>query len=270
MKKILTIVGISAIFGASAFAAQYVITTGSPKGNYIKYGYRMAKIMGPKNFKVIPSKGSIENFERLSKNEAQIAIAQKDAYKWYSGKHETSFSSVGDLKKECVFIVARDGSDIDSDSDLQKEGVKIAVGKPGSGTRVTWEYMGELEKGFKKATPIPASGTLALNKVLSGEYDAYMTVLTPDTKNRFIQMVNSKDDLKFIPVKDWDLNDKMKDGSQVYTFETVKYKDSFFGGKIDTICTTASVFVRDDLDENVKEKISDTIFNNLNYILKGE
>jgi len=249
------------------------ITTGSKKGSYFKYGKRLATSLNIPVDNVMTSRGSVQNLERLEKGEAQIAIAQKDAYKWYKDKHpETSIDLVADLKPECVFVVAKKDGKVNSDSDLQKDGIKIAVGKKGSGASVTWDYMGTLEKGFKKATPVPMGGSRALLKVESGQLDAMLVVFTPDITNKFFDKVLKNPNLKFITVNDWDLDDKL-DGKSIYerTEVTVKPKKGLFSSSetVNTICTTASVFINSQVDDDTVDDLADILLTKKNYILKG-
>jgi TRAP-type uncharacterized transport system substrate-binding protein len=266
MKKFTVIAG---LLVSAAIAAQPVITTGSKKGLYYKEGIRIAGKIGAT---VETSKGSVQNLDRLMSNQAQIAIAQKDAYRWYTKKHPDASNKIdliGDLGEECVFIVAKTDGKVDDDGDLQKDGVKIAVGKTGSGSQVSWDYMTMLEPKFKKATAIPKGGSRALAKVISGQYDAIMFVQAPKPDSWLMTTVNSNKDLKFIPVTDWDLNDKYN-GKPVYTFKKVTTKKGFFGDSVKTICTTASVFVNDQIDEDKADDLADVLLKYRNYIIKGE
>jgi len=235
------------------------ITTGPKSGNYYKIGLKLAKALG--NGTVVTSKGSVENLQRLAKGEAQIGISQKDVYRYMTKKDpslEGKVTLLGDLSTECVFGVTKEGS-FDDDTGLQNEGVKVAVGDPGSGSFVSWQYITGLEPNFKKATPVVTrSVRSALLGVQSGKYDAAVFVLTPSMNSKYIQTVVNNPDLKFFDFTDWDLNDKYK-GKPVYEFKKIKVKDGFFGGnKVETICTTASVFVNEKWYEENEDE-SDTL-----------
>lgn len=270
-RKVTVIAVIMAILmGSSLFGGdKYTMVTGSKRGNYFKYGLRISTLVP--GIKALPSTGSVASLDALLKNTAQIAIAQKDAYRWYTKKHpdaEATISEVGGLNKECVFIVASKTGKVDDDSDLQKDGIKIGIGKPGSGTMVTWQYMGELENGFKKATAVPVGGARALAKLTSGGLDAALFVQTPDMNSWLFRTVNGNDNLKFVDVTDWDLNDKLN-GKPVYTFEKIETKEGFFGDSVKTICTQATLFVNNHVDDDTVDGLSDAILNHKNYILKG-
>ena len=254
IKKIMLI----SIFGAILMAQGVVITTGSPKGSYYEYGIKMGKKI--KNSTVKPSNGSVQNFDRLVNGEAQVAIAQADAFRYYIRRHpeaENKIEPIGTLYKECVFLVTRKDGKIEDDGDLQEEGVKVDIGKNGSGSQVTWEYMTMLENGFSKADTYYNGGNMALAKVKSGVFDAAIIVTKPRIDSRVFKQIEDAG-LTIRDITDWDLNDKFK-GEPIYTFETVKVFDRFFGGKVNTICTTANVYVSKDVDDKIKDRIAEAV-----------
>ena len=109
---------------------------------------------------------------------------------------------------------------------------------------VTWEYMTVLEPEFKNTAPAFVDGAEALLQIKSGgkasKIQAAMVVQRPMAKSTEMQVVlENPKDFRLIPVKDWDLNDKLPDGSAVYTFEnvTVAEKKWGFDTTVDTICT---------------------------------
>ena len=269
MKKFFIAGLIGLLVSATLMAENLVITTGSKKGSYFQVGHRIASQF--KGAKVITSRGSVENFDRLVKGEANVAIAQKDAYRWYVSKHPEAADKIdliGDLYQECVFLVVKKDGKVENDGDLQKEGVTIAVGKKGSGAQVTWEYMTQLESGFKKATSIPKGGNRVLAKVASGKYDAALFVIQPKPKGWLFKTVANNKDLEFGSITDWDLNDKYE-GKPIYTFEKVKVEDGLFGDKVKTICTTASIFINADMDEDLADELSGLLLNHQKF-LRGE
>jgi len=254
IKKIILI----SIFSAILMAQGVVITTGTRKGSYYKYGIKIGYKV--KNSTVEPSNGSVQNFDRLLKGEAQVALAQADAYRYYTKKHpeaENKIEPIGTLYKECVFLVTKKDGKIKDDGDLQREGIKVDIGKNGSGSQVTWEYMTMLENGFSKADTYYNGGNMALAKVKSGVFDAAIIVTKPRINSRVFKQIEDAG-LTIRDIKDWDLNDKFK-GEPIYTFETVKVFDHFFGGKVDTICTTANVYVSRDVDDKTKDRIAEAV-----------
>ena len=244
------------LFAASLVQAAdppIVISTGKSGGGYNTIGERLKSVLAEQDqpAQVLTSAGSIENLTRLDDPQTPVSVGltQADALKYYLKDHPgfaDQFINLGEIGKECVFIVTGKDSDIRSDSDLQQKGKNrlIAVQSPKSGVAVTWEYMTLLEPAFKNTAPAFVDGAEALLQIKSGgkasQIQAAMVVQKPMAKSTEMQVVlENPKDFRLVPVKDWDLNDKLPDGSAVYTFEsvTVAEKKWGFDTTVDTICT---------------------------------
>lgn len=229
-----------------------VITTGKSGGGYNTIGERLKNVLAEQDqpAQVQTSAGSLENLSRLDdpQSPVNIGLSQADALKYYLKDHPSfadKLINLGEIGKECVFIVTSKDSDIHDDSDLQKaSGKLIAVQSPNSGVAVTWEYMTVLEPAFKNTAPAFVDGAEALLQMKSSgkasRIQAAMVVQRPMAKSTEMQVVlENPQDFRLVPVKDWDLNDELPDGSAVYTFEnvTVAEKKWGFDTTVDTICT---------------------------------
>lgn len=246
---------ILAIGSGAAQAADPPITisTGKSGGGYNTIGERLKTVLAEQELpaQVLTSAGSLDNLTRLADPQSPVSVGltQADALKHYLKDHPDfadQFISLGEIGKECVFIVTGKDSDLKSDSDLQQpgKGRLIAVQSPDSGVAVTWEFMTRLEPGFKNTAPAFVDGAEALLQIKSGgkssKIQAVMVVQKPMAKSTEMQVVlENPKDFRLIPVKDWDLNDKLPDGSAVYSFEnvTVAEKKWGFDTAVDTICT---------------------------------
>ena len=238
---------------AQAADPPIVISTGKSGGGYNTIGERLKSVLAEQDqaAQVLTSAGSIENLTRLDDPQSPVSVGltQADALKYYLKDHPgfaDQFINLGEIGKECVFIVTGKDSDIRSDSDLQEKSKNrlIAVQSPKSGVAVTWEYMTLLEPAFKNTAPAFVDGAEALLQIKSGgkasQIQAAMVVQKPMAKSTEMQVVlDNPKDFRLVPVKDWDLNDKLPDGSAVYTFEnvTVAEKKWGFDTTVDTICT---------------------------------
>ena len=237
---------------AQAADPPIVVSTGKSGGGYNTIGERLKTVLAEQDqaVQVLTSAGSLENLNRLDdpNGPVSVGLTQADALKYYLKDHPEfadKFISLGEIGKECVFIVTGKNSDIRDDGDLQKADKKlIAVQSPNSGVAVTWEYMTLLEPQFKNTAPAYVDGAEALLQIKSGgkasPIQAAMVVQRPMAKSTEMQVVlENPKDFRLVPVKDWDLNDKLPDGSAVYTFEnvTVAEKKWGFDTKVDTICT---------------------------------
>lgn len=237
---------------AQAADPPIVISTGKSGGGYNTIGERLKSVLAEQDqpAQVQTSAGSLENLNRLDdpQSPVNVGLTQADALKYYLKEHPgfaDQFISLGEIGKECVFVVVGKDSDIRDDSDLQQtKGRLIAVQSPNSGVAVTWEYMTVLEPEFKNTAPAFVDGAEALLQIKSGgkasKIQAAMVVQRPMAKSTEMQVVlENPKDFRLIPIKDWDLNDKLPDGSAVYTFEnvTVAEKKWGFDTTVDTICT---------------------------------
>lgn len=237
---------------AQAADPPIVISTGKSGGGYNTVGERLKSVLAEQDqpAQVQTSAGSLENLNRLDNPQSpvNVGLTQADALKYYLKEHPgfaDQFISLGEIGKECVFVVVGKDSDIRDDSDLQQaKGRLIAVQSPNSGVAVTWEYMTVLEPEFKNTAPAFVDGAEALLQIKSGgkasKIQAAMVVQRPMAKSTEMQVVlENPKDFRLVPVKDWDLNDKLPDGSAVYTFEnvTVAEKKWGFDTTVDTICT---------------------------------
>ena len=237
---------------AQAADPPIVISTGKSGGGYNTIGERLKSVLAEQDqpAQVLTSAGSLENLNRLDdpKSPVNVGLTQADALKHYLKDHPgfaDQFINLGEIGKECVFIVTGKDSDIRDDSDLQQsKGRLIAVQSPHSGVAVTWEYMTVLEPKFKNTAPAFVDGAEALLQIKSSgkasKIQAVMVVQRPMAKSTEMQVVmENPKDFRLAPIKDWDLNDQLPDGSAVYTFEnvTVAEKKWGFDTTVDTICT---------------------------------
>ena len=246
------VAGLGAAGLAQAADPPIVISTGKSGGGYNTIGERLKTVLAEQDqlAQVLTSAGSVENLNRLEdpKNPVSVGLTQADALKSYLKDHPgfaDQFINLGEIGKECVFIVTGKDSDLRDDGDLQQaKGRLIAVQSPNSGVAVTWEYMTRLEPAFKNTAPAFVDGAEALLQIKSSgkasKIQAVMVVQKPLAKSTEMQVVlQNPKHFRLIPVKDWDLNDKLPDGSAVYTFEnvTVAEKSWGFDTTVDTICT---------------------------------
>jgi TRAP-type uncharacterized transport system substrate-binding protein len=265
-------IGLSLQLGVAAQAADLVISTGKSGGGYNAIGERLKTVMAEQgvSVEVLTSVGSVENLNRLNDpaSPVSVGLTQADALNYYLGQHPQltdKLMMLGDIGKECVFIVAGKDSAIKSDGDLQeKKGYLIAVQSPNSGVAVTYEYMVQLEPKFKNTAPAFVDTMEALLQIKSGggqnKIKAAMLVQRPSAKSPAMQVVlDSPKDFHFIPVKDWDLNDKLPDGRAVYSFETVTVEEKKWGfdTTVDTICTQGLlVAAKDKLNPELRANLA--------------
>ena len=242
---------------AGQASADVTITTGSKGGAYERWGNNLATMLKGLGYSptVQRSKGSGENIARVAGGEAQLGFAQGDAI-MYLG---LGVEILADLGKECAFLVGKTDGRVTDEDDLQSEEdpvLTIGVGKQGTGSFITWGYMGKLEDGYLKSAAQYKGGARGLAAVSSGQMDAMLFVTAPgNLEHKLISAVNGDENLQFLDVDDGDLNDKLPNGTPVYTFEEVDTK-SGWGGGVDTICTPVLLIAYPDADEDLLDDVA--------------
>lgn len=249
-----------ALLAVTAHADELSITTGRAGGAYFEAGKDLAKALGISPAAARASGGSEQNLERLMRGEAAIGFTQIDAYATFLRRNPADAANVeivGSFGQECVYVAALENGAVADDGDLQKEGMRVAVGAAGSGSAITWQYMATLEPGFAKAKAVYEGGTTQLAKLLAGQIDAFLWVSSPAKLDQeFLATVRGNKKLRLVPVTDWDLNGKLPSGEAVYTFEKMKVEKGMFADTYKTICMKSVIVVRSDLDDAAKDRVA--------------
>lgn len=276
MKKILLSFCLlcASLFGYAHADDTLNITTGGKSGVYnTVYGVNLASALSEFSFKttIMPSKGSIDNLDRIAAGTAAIGFTQADAFMYWRQTHPNDVQKVdvaGKLGEECVFAIVKQGGKISSADDLGTP-VKVAVGDPTSGSFASWSYLQSLVKEYNKAETYGAGSTRALAKVLTGDYDAFLFVSAADKPNEYQEIVNQPNSgLKFIDLTTWHVNDKLPNGEAVYTKETVIIKkNTFKDDTVDVPCMNTLVVASKDLTDDQADALSKIMLKNRGRIM---
>ena len=263
---------IVALLSTHVWAEDVTITTGRKGLTYNDvYGLNLATVLNEFGHKttLLPSKGSLENADRVASGEAQIGFVQADAYQFWRGKNGNAAQHTdiaGELSKECVFVTVKENGKIDGNGDI-KEGIKVAVGEPTSGSYATWSYLQTLISDYAKAETYAKGGNRTLAKVKTGEIDAFLWVAAKDKSNDYLDIVMQPDSgLKLIDMTSWHVNDKLPNGKAVYTKEESKVKGGFFSKSIDTPCTTTLVITNNEASDELLDEVSTIMLKNSSRI----
>ncbi|MBS6738642.1 MAG: hypothetical protein KH310_11270, partial [Enterobacteriaceae bacterium] len=261
MKKSFTAIAAVLLFSSfGATAADITITTGQQGLTYnAVYGVNLASALSEYGYKstVVPSKGSLDNLDKVASGEAQIGFTQADAFQFWRSRHGNEAQKVdiiGELGDECVFVAVKDGGKVGSESDL-KEGIKIAVGEPASGSYASWQYLQSLEKDYAKVETYAKGGVRSLAKVTTGEYDAFLWVSAPDRTNKFLESVNQKGSgLTMISMNGWNVDDKLPNGKAVYELKKAVTESGWLSdSKVKVPCTKTLVVANTDAGDDMLE-----------------
>lgn len=156
-----------------------VITTGSESGAYYQFAQRYAAILARDGvmLEVRASAGSLENLERLKKDEAQLGFVQGGVVEPKDdpdAEDDSGLLSLGSMFYEPVWVFYRGEKHLDRLTDLR--GKRLAIGQEGSGVR-------QLAQQLLKANEIPAgdhlvplSGLKAAEELQQGRVDAVFVI----------------------------------------------------------------------------------------------
>lgn len=256
-------------FGAaSAGKAPVWLATGPAGGTYrAVYGANLVRLLPDFDVFFRESQGSLQNLQQLLDGQADVAFVQADVY---ALARETrpevarDLQVVGRLADECVYLARRKDGRIGSFDDLKKPAgdtpARIAVGPPEGGPAGTWLWLAHLEPALAGVEADPQGGTLALNQLAVGRFDAVLWVTDPANRDqKMTRALVANEDLELAAVSGKQLLEPLPDGTVVYRKQKVKGRETWTGRGVETICTTALVLMRRDADALLLDRVSDAI-----------
>ena len=249
----------SAVQAADATAkVSPTISTGNSEKNYFRsFGPNLAAAMyraGDFNKKflmptVIPSTGSIDNFNNVANGVADLGLGQADAFMQWRSENPNESNKVRIVGvipnvKECVFAVVSTTAPnpIKNLTDLKK-GTSLNVGEMGSGSVASWKYIHRFLPDVAPSLINYETDTSALGAVQSNTTDAMIFVSAVDRVGEIRNMVygNSDSGVKFINIDDDRLSEKLPNGKRVYEFQEVDLESGLMGDDVTVPCTTLLV-----------------------------
>lgn len=278
MKKRISL-AIVALLCAVTISAETVISSGPTDKTFTKMTDNLVTLIGkdkngvPKSSN-LPSNGSDENLVNLISGKAQIGFAFADSYKLKLGQdpRAAKLKVLGVLNKGCLYVVVSNKSKIKDDGDLEKVGVKVDIGLDGAGSNTTWAYLGTFDNDFKKPETFKIGGgdPAALNALDYGSIDATLSMQVPSKDNTLVKDVLANKNLKFLPITDGDFTDKLPDGKQIYTKETIIIKEgSWSNDTLSTICTDVLILGGETLSNDDFKLVSGLIYRNKEAIIRN-
>jgi len=252
------------LVSTTALADPAIITGGIAGGTYQTiYGANVAQLLKAKghDVKLLESKGSMENLQRLGSGEAQLGFAQLDAYAQYLKTGGKPLEIVVSLGKECGYLAVKKDGKVTSEKDLRRvKDATIAIGEEGSGSAIMWQYMTTLVPEYKNARIVFQGGTRAINQIgTPGGPDAYLFVTAPgNLAHKLIQAVNANKNLKFVDLDKGGLDAKLSNGKPIYEFDKTAVC-SGWGCNVDTICTASYLFAGPTATDKVIQAVSDVM-----------
>jgi TRAP transporter TAXI family solute receptor len=157
--------------------SRIVMSTGVADGAYARFAERYAELLARDGVEVMlrPSAGALENLDRLTKAEVDLAIVQSGLA---SPQQREDLISLGNLYFEPLWVVYRGETPLRQLTELA--GKRIGIGLPGSGTRVVaLKLLGLNGIGADQATLVDGDVRSLSLKLKQGELDAMFAVLAP-------------------------------------------------------------------------------------------
>lgn len=238
------------------------------------YAANLQKLMRGYEFVYLKSEGSGQNLDLLADGKANVAFAQADAWAQKVAADPGRYGKIiliGRVAPECVFIARRKGGPITGLDALAAQaaagGATIAVGDEGSGMSSTWSYLSQRVPGLAAVKVDHTKGTLALNQLAVGGFDAVGWVTDPaNTDQKMLRAVLANDELALMPIKDEKLLAPLKDGIRVYEARTIDVGEGRQKSGLETVCTSAMLFARSDAGSRLIDKLADELSLNLDKI----
>jgi len=243
---------------AAAQDAPFRVCTAAKSGNYFAFGTALQKTLsGTLAVESIATEGSWQNLAKLKSGECDAAVVQSDADSVYRSTNAGSglgVQRVGAIFDETLNLLCNKSAGIGDLGDLVAKKPKIAVGKVGSGSWVSWAglvYADKTEGGDEySAIPTDASGgALALTQVVDGSDVACMFFTSSQNSDFLTQVaaVSGKGSvLDFVDIADKDFNDTLDaNGRPLYEPTSVKYAGFGHWGATDTYTVGALFYVSD-------------------------
>ncbi len=238
------------------------LATGSTGGTYFPLGGAMAGVWndhseGAFRVNTQSSGASVENLRLMDQGEVELimavngvandAIAGEGAFEEDGAMEGVTF--LGNIYGEVIQVVARADSGIESIADM--DGMRVAIGPPGSGTEVAARTMLEAE-GIDPDSDIEAfSDTFgdAADGLRDGRIDAAFAILALPAGS--LEEVATATDLTFVSIDDDLLNQLLDDDP---TLSSLEVEPGTYPGQDDPVTWTtnwATLYAPEDLDEDV-------------------
>jgi TRAP-type uncharacterized transport system substrate-binding protein len=245
-----------ALFAAgAAFAAAdkeaIWVASGPEGGTYAEFYSRNLAAQMP-DYRILPrrSTGSRENLRLLAAGEVQLAFAQADAYATWldeNPQRQDDLLIVGRLADECVYVAVRTEGRVRTLTQLatppEGRAARIAVGPEDGGMSVTWQYLVGLEPGLAAVEVLHDGDTLAL------------------------RTVHANDALGLMDLDSRALESTLPDGTRIHERRTVETTTGRRPGTLRTVCTSALLLARSDIDKELLRKLADLVGLHLDRLL---
>ena len=200
-----------------SLAPTFRLCTASQTGNYTRFGEVLSQSVGDGVLvEIVHTKGSMQNLQHLKNGQCDGAFVQRNAFVTFAERNpngEYSFERIATPAVEFAHMICNRDSGVDAVGDL--EGKLLLIDEMGSGTEVTWHDFVSMDSNYERVETNQVGGVSALNAVATGQADCMLFVASLNTS--LLQRANSMgDQVKLVPVNDWDFNDKKYGGGKLF------------------------------------------------------
>ena len=280
MRFAAVVIALASLVAGGAFAAAgkdaIWVASGPEGGTYLEfYARNLATQMS--EYRILPRRttGSRENLRLLADGEVQLAFAQADAYASWLAENpgrQDDLLIVGRLADECVYVAVRSEGRVRTLAQLaappQGPAARIAVGPEEGGMNVTWQYLASLEPGLASVEVLHDGDTLALNQLAVGRFDAVGWVTDPkNLDHKLLRTVHANDALALMDLDSRTLESTLPDGTRIHERRTVETTSGRRPETLRTVCTSAFLLARSDIDKDLLRKLADLVGLHLDRLL---
>lgn len=232
------------IFALTLFAtfntafANPTIYVGGEGGAYEQAGIRLGAQL-PNIPSIVNTSGSMAILDKVNNDIDGAGFTQADSALLFNKLNpKNNIKKLTSIGEECAMLIVNKNGKIKSEDDLGKEGVKVGVGNVGSGADATLLFMSKLDESYGKIEKLyDDPETQLINLANNDEIDGFMFVAKPSLENKYVKIVNGNENIKFVPLNDYNMNDNL-DGEPIYTFGKFPVKKGFFGTEqVEAPCT---------------------------------
>ena len=265
---------------------QTSISTGRERGSYYHIGQRLKKALLLREKLLIDvrvSRGSLDNLKQLDDPSSPVglALAQSDALSAYLQEHpnfKNEFVVLGDVGRECAFVIARRAGDGDGDglAGLASAAGEVSVDDAESGAAVTFATIRELAPSLRSLTVSDLQTMEALVQLKAAspysKLAAAMVVQRPRALSEPARVVlGDPEAYRLVSISQSDVgNLTLPDGSDVYSYESVS-----FGGKtrkgsipVDTLCVRGFLLgSKEKLGEDLRESLASLMIESSDHVI---
>jgi TRAP-type uncharacterized transport system substrate-binding protein len=177
---LLFVIAVIATFWRPGPPSRVVMSTGSVDGAYHGFAKRYRDILALSGVELVllPSAGAAENLERLRTGKDDVSLALVQGGLAQPGDAD-QLVSLGAVAYEPLWIFHRNGLPLQRMTDFQ--GLRVAGGAPGSGTRKLLDEMLERHGLGKMNPPVsPLGGLQAAQALEQAELDVVVLVSAPE------------------------------------------------------------------------------------------